>query len=191
MQPKFQRKMASPRQFFCQIKRETPLPPERLPPLFTFPLSRGYAFPPFRRSAAAGERDPPGTGDVRHDMACAMPPSGGGDAGAHRPGQEGQGHQVVSLPLLTPRTFLCAATPFGRAAKRGLRGLGSGRRFAYRTLLCPEFTLRDLPRITVRGQTVPGGGNAHAMSWRTSPFQGGRFSPPAAHRCTGGRYTVC
>ena len=87
-----------------------------------------------------------------------MPPSGGGDAGAHRPGQEGQGHQVVSLPLLTPRTFLCAATPFGRAAKRGLRGLGSGRRFAYRTLLCPEFTLRDLPRITVRGQTVQGGG---------------------------------
>ena len=70
----------------------------------------------------------------------------------------GQGHQVVSLPLLTPRTFLCAATPFGRAAKRGLRGLGSGRRFAYRTLLCPEFTLRDLPRITVRGQTVQGGG---------------------------------
>ena len=90
-------------------------------------------------------------------MACAMPPSGGGDAGAHRPGQEGQGHQVVSLPLLTPRTFLCAATPFGRASKRGLRGLGSGRRFAYRTLLCPEFTLRDLPRITVRGQTVQGG----------------------------------
>ena len=86
-----------------------------------------------------------------------MPPSGGGDAGAHRPGQEGQGHQVVSLPLLTPRTFLCAATPFGRASKRGLRGLGSGRRFAYRTLLCPEFTLRDLPRITVRGQTVQGG----------------------------------
>ena len=86
-----------------------------------------------------------------------MPPSGGGDAGAHRPGQEGQGHQVVSLPLLTPRTFLCAATPFGRAAKRGLRGLGSGRRFAYRTLLCPEFTLRDLPRITVRGQTVQDG----------------------------------
>ena len=122
-----------------------------------FPLSRGNAFPPFRRLAAAGETGPPGPGDVRHDMACAMPPSGGGDVGAHRPGQEGQGHQVVSLPLLTPRTFLCAATPFGRAAKRGLRGLGSGRRFAYRTLLCPEFTLHDLPRITVRGQTVQGG----------------------------------
>ena len=64
---------------------------------------------------------------------------------------------MVSCPLLTPLTFLCAATPFGRAAKRGLRGLGSVRRFAFGTLLCPEFTLRGSPRITVRGQTVQGG----------------------------------
>ena len=64
---------------------------------------------------------------------------------------------MVSLPLLTPQTFLCAATPFGRAAKRGMRGLGSVRRFAYGTLLCPEFTLRYSPRITVRGQTVQSG----------------------------------
>ena len=65
---------------------------------------------------------------------------------------------MVSCPLLTPLTFLCAATPFGRAAKRGLRGLGSVRRFAFVTLLCPEFPLRSSPRITVRGQTVQGGG---------------------------------
>ena len=44
------------------------------------------------------------------------------------------------------------------AAKRGLRGLGSVRRFAFGTLLYPEVSLRDLPRITVRGQTVQGGG---------------------------------
>ena len=31
------------------------------------------------------------------------------------------------------------------------------RRTDFGTLLCPEFTLRDLPRITVRGQTVQGG----------------------------------
>ena len=31
------------------------------------------------------------------------------------------------------------------------------RRFAYETLLYPEFTLRYSPRITVRGQTVQGG----------------------------------
>ena len=63
---------------------------------------------------------------------------------------------MVSCPLLTPLTFLCAATPFGRAAKRGLRGLGSGRRADFGTLSGPEVSLRDLPRITVRGQTVQG-----------------------------------
>ena len=81
-----------------------------------------------------------------------------GNAGVHRREQEGTGHRMVSCPLLTPLIFLCAATPFGRAAKRGLRGLGSVRRFAFGTLSGPEFTLRDLPRITVRGQTVQGGG---------------------------------
>ena len=64
---------------------------------------------------------------------------------------------MVSLPLLTPQTFLCAATPFGRVAKREKRGLGSVRRAGFGTLLCPEVTLRGLPRITVRGQTVQGG----------------------------------
>ena len=56
-------------------------------------------------------------------------------------------------PLDTPLTF---RWPLSKAfaAKRGLRGLGSVRRFAYGTLYCPEFTLRDLPRMTVRGQTV-------------------------------------
>ena len=88
---------------------------------------------------------------------------GGGIAGvsrqrrrAHGEGQKGTGHRMVSCPLLTPLTFLCAATPFGRAAKREKRGLGSVRRADFGTLLCPEFTLRDLPRITVRGQTVQG-----------------------------------
>ena len=32
----------------------------------------------------------------------------------------------------------------------------------------------------------PGGGNAHAMSWRISPVPGGRLSPPAASRCIDG-----
>ena len=64
---------------------------------------------------------------------------------------------MVSCPLLTPQTFLLALTHRRCAAKRGLRGLGSVRRADFWTLLCPEFTLRDLPRITVRGQTVQGG----------------------------------
>ncbi len=89
MQPKFQRKKAPPRQFFCQIKRETPLPPEQLPPLFTFPLSRGYAFPPFRRSAAAGEigHIPRSEGDGR-----GLPAETKGDRKPY----------LVSCPLLFP-----------------------------------------------------------------------------------------
>ena len=85
------------------------------------------------------------------------PPSAAGRAGVHRREQKGTGHRMVSCPLLTPLTFLCAATPFGRAAKREKRGLGSVRRFAFGTLSGPEVSLRDLPRITVRGQTVQGG----------------------------------
>ena len=37
----------------------------------------------------------------------------------------------------------------------------------------------------------PDGGNAHAMSWRTSPVPGGPSSPPAAHRCIDGRSALC
>ena len=63
---------------------------------------------------------------------------------------------MVSCPLLTPLTFLCADTS-EMCSETGLRGLGSVRRFAFGTLLCPEFSLRYPPRITVRGQTVQGG----------------------------------
>ena len=155
---------------------------------------------------------------------------------------------MVSCPLLTPLTFLCADTS-KMCSETGVRWLGSVRRADSGTLLCPEFTLRDLPRMTVRGQTVqggsvplrkaplrsrvapwstkricgplafrrategsrvlrkgrgvkrgretlvslpllpppPGGGNAHAMSWRTSPIPGGPLSPAAAGRRNGGK----
>ena len=105
--------------------------------------AEGEAFPPFRRPAAAGETGPPGTGVIRHDMAWSVaafgdrgvpPPRRRGSAGVHRREQKGTGHHMVSCPLLTSLTFLCAATPFGRAAKRGLRGLGSVRRAAFGTL---------------------------------------------------------
>ena len=113
-------------------------------------LSRGEAVPPFRRLAAAGEAGPPGPGDVRHDMACALPPSGGGD-------KRGQGHRMVPLPPLDSPKPSFALTHRRCAAKRELRGLGSVRRAGFGTLLGPEFPLRYPPRITVRGQTVQGG----------------------------------
>ena len=63
---------------------------------------------------------------------------------------------MVSCPLLTPLTFLRADTSEMCSETRGYGGLGSVRRADFETLLCPEFTLRELPRITVRGQTVQG-----------------------------------
>ena len=188
------------------------------------------------------------------------PPSAAGGAGVHRRecrrlAAETKGDRtpsMVSCPLLTPLTFLCADTS-EMCSETGVRGLGSVRRADLGMLLCPEFTLRYPPRITVRGQTVqggrfllrkaplpsrvypwstrrpcgplafrrategsrvqrkgwgvkrgretlvslpllpppPGGGNAHAMSWRTSPVPGGPSSPSAAGRCIGGRSALC
>ena len=107
--------------------------------LFFFTLSRGETFRRYSGSpleAKSALSQGAKSGRLRRP----------GGVGAHRQGQKGTGHHMVSCPLLTPLTFLCAATPFGRAAKRGLRGLGSVRRFAFGTLLGPEFTLRDWQR---------------------------------------------
>ena len=78
-----------------------------------------------------------------------VPPSGGGD-------KRGQGDQMVPLPPLDSPKPSFALTHRRCAAKRGKRGLGSVRRFAFGTLSGPEVSLRGLPRITVRGQTVQG-----------------------------------
>ena len=94
-----------------------------------------------------------------------MPPFGGGRAGTHRrgtpcPRRRAKGDRtpgMVSCPLLTPLTFLCADTS-EMCSETRVRGLDSGRLSAYGWLLCPEFPLRDLPRMTVRDQTVQGGG---------------------------------
>ena len=92
---------------------------------------------------------------------------------------------MVSCPLLTPLTFLCAATPFGRAVKRGLREHDSGRRVDFGTLLCPEFPLRSSPRITVRGQTVQGGGGTlrkAPLPSSVAPWSTKRHCGPLAFR---------
>ena len=48
-------------------------------------------------------------------------------------------------------------------------------------------TLVSLPLLP----PPPGGGNAHAMSWRTSPVPGGPVSPAAASRRNSGRSISC
>ena len=65
-------------------------------------------------------------------------------------------------------------------AKRGLRGLGSGRRAAFGTLSGPEVSLRYPPRITVRGQTVQGG----SVPLRKAPLRS-RMKPWSTKRICG------
>ena len=87
-------------------------------------------------------------------MACALPPSGGGDAVSTAGAKGDVGHLRFPMsPLDTPLTFRWPLSE-AFAAKRGRRGLGSVRRASSGTLLCPEVTLRKPPRITVRGRTV-------------------------------------
>ena len=86
-----------------------------------------------------------------------MPPSAAGVPVFTGGNKRGKGHRMVPVPPLdSPKpSFEPLSEAF--AAKRGLRGLGSVRRAGFGTLSDPEFTLRGLPRITVRGQTVQGG----------------------------------
>ena len=137
---------------------------------------------------SGGTETPPSAAERAGVHRRELPPSGGGEsrcspagiAAVWRRRQKGTGHHMVSCPLLTPLTFLCAATPFGRAAKRGLRGLGSVRRAAFGTHYCPEFTLREPPRITVRGQTVQGG----SVPLRKAPLRS-RMKPWSTKRICG------
>ena len=96
---------------------------------------------------------------------------------------------MVSCPLLTPQTFLCADTS-EMCSETGVREHDSGRLSAYGTLYCPEFTLRYSPRITVRGQTVQGAG----LALRKAPLRSRAYpwstrcpcGPLAFRRATGG-----
>ena len=63
---------------------------------------------------------------------------------------------MVPLPPLDSPKPSFALTHRRCAAKREKRELGSVRRAGFGTLSGPEVSLRDLPRITVRGQTVQG-----------------------------------
>ena len=85
-----------------------------------------------------------------------MPPSAAETPCPRRRAKGDRTPNMVSCPLLTPLTFLRADTSEMCSETRGYVGLGSVRRADFGTLLCPEFTLRELPRITVRGQTVQG-----------------------------------
>ena len=130
------------------FQREKPPVRQATPPPLLLTLSSGYtsadtAARRWRRLYALGGR---GEG----------PPSAAGECRAHGRGKRGQDTRYGFLSPLDSPYLPLAATPFGRAAKRELRGLGSGRRADFGTLSGPEVSLRKPPRITVRGHSVQG-----------------------------------
>ena len=94
--------------------------------------------------------------DLRPRRAWGGAAFGGRRMPCPRQGQKGERTPMVSFPPLDSPYLPLAATPFGCAAKRELRGLGSGRRADFGTLSGPEVSLRKPPRITVRGHSVQG-----------------------------------
>ena len=76
----------------------------------------------------------------------------------------GKGTVWFPFPLLTPPNPPLRRDALRLRGETGVRGLGSVRRFAYGTLLCPEVSLRNLPRITVRGHLVQGANAVAAKS---------------------------
>ena len=102
-------------------------------------------------------------------------------------GKRGQGHRMVPLPPLdSPQTLLWTRLPSVARLNGGLRWLGSGRLSAYMQLSCPEFRLRGLPRITVRGQTGQGGGvqlRKAPLPSSVDPWSTRRPCGPLAFRC--------
>ena len=68
----------------------------------------------------------------------------------------GKGTIWFPCPLLTPPNPPLHRDSHWSRGETGETGLSSVRRFAFGTLLCPEFSLRKLPRITVRGHPVQG-----------------------------------
>ena len=72
--------------------------------------------PPIQRLAAGGEIY------ARSERGQWLPSAAGG-VGAHRQGQKGTGHHMVSCPLLTPLTFLWTRLPsVARLKARGPQG---------------------------------------------------------------------
>ena len=123
--------------------------------------------------------------------AAGVPVFTGGERRAHGEGQKGKRApgMVPFPPLDSPKpSFEPLSKAF--AAKRGRRGLGSVCRADFGTLLCPEVNLRDLPRITVRGQTV----QSACFALRTAPLRSRVYpwsserpcGPLAFRRATGG-----
>ena len=99
-----------------------------------------------------------------------------------KPRKENSGPNSVPKPARrtepSPRFSRFAARPKGVAAQRRVWGSQEGAREPYGALA--PFCLR---RQTA---AIPAAAGGHSSRPKT-----GRFSPPAAHRCIGGKFRVC
>ena len=68
----------------------------------------------------------------------------------------GKGTVWFPCPLLTPPNPPLRRDSLRSRGETGVREHNSGRQCAYGQLLCPEFSLRKAPRMTVRGHPVQG-----------------------------------
>ena len=114
--------------------------------------------PPVQRCAVGGEKRPPWKGDIRHDMACALPPPGGG-------GKRGIRHRMVSYPPLnSPSSSLGRDSLRSRVQKRG----------AHRDVWCSKGTsLMEAELFAAeRGRPAPSGRALLCAANHASEIQG-------------------
>ena len=88
---------------FFELSRNFVSPPEAMSALLLY-RQQTADLPPIQRLAAGGEI-------YARSERGQWPPSAAGGVGAHRQGQKGTGHHMVSCPLLTPPTFLWTRLP--------------------------------------------------------------------------------
>ena len=152
----------------------------------SFFLSRGQAVPPIQRCAAGDEKRPVLGREE-------WPPAAAGSAGVHRrecrrlaaETKGGKGTVWFPCPLLTPPNLPLRRDALRSRGETGETGLGSVRRADFGALLCPEFSLRKAPRITVRGHPVQGGGvplRKAPLRSRVCPWSTRRPCGPLAFR---------
>ena len=119
----------------------------------------------WRRLYARGER-------------AQWPPSAAGGVGAHRQGQKGTGHHMVSCPLLTPLTFLWTRLPsVARLKTRGPQG-----RLVLQGHILDRsgaFRSRTLSPCTVWPRTVMRGGSRKLTSGPDSVPKANRRTEPS------------
>ena len=114
--------------------------------------------PPIQRLAAGGEI-------YARSERGQWPPSAAGGVGAHRQGQKGTGHHMVSCPLLTPLTFLLSCDSLRSRSEM---------REAHRDVWCSKGTpLMEAELFAAeRGRPAPSGRALVCAANHASEIQG-------------------